>query len=358
MILHTITLQRSTIALKKPFITALRRVDAAESLVITLTTVDGIMAIGEAPPSVAITGESMQTMETAITQIIAPKILHVNFTTMAAMLQAVQESCTHHSSAKAAVDMAIYRLYARARSQSLLHFLGGSHTPLSTYVTISLNTPQIMANDAAEAYRNGDSFLKIKVGASDGRDLERITEVKQAVPKAAIIIDANQAWSYEQSLAIIDALKGMDIVAIEQPVKANEVHALKAITAYTSIDIIADEAVFTLEDARDIIASKSADIINIKLMKCGGISQALQIVALCRHHQVACMMGSMLEGIFSIEAAMCLAMTHRDVIQLVDLDSPILYETMPRHSVISCKERKLSITALDSSYEGETESKV
>ncbi len=357
MILSSLTTKRSCIPLKKPFITALRRVDAVESLILTLTTDEGLCAYGEAPPTVAVTGESMASIEATITHIIAPKILHVNFSNITAMLQAVQYSCVHHNSAKAAVDMAVYRLYAYAASQPLVTFLGGRHLPLSTYITISLNAPDIMANDAVEAYENGYPLLKIKVGAPDGHDLQRILHVKEAVPQAKIIVDANQAWSYEQSMTVVAALKGVDIVAIEQPVKAEARKVLRAITAASSIDIIADEAVFSLHDAQEVIRTNSADIINIKLMKCGGIYNALKIIALCRQHQIRCMMGSMLEGVYSIEAALHLAMAHRDVIRFVDLDSPVLYENMPRHSVISCKERKLSITALDSSYEGETESK-
>ncbi len=350
MIIDAITYTKVRIPLKKPFVTALRRVDAVESLRVTLHADTGIDAVGEAPPTVAITGESMDSIEQTIAHRIAPKLLHVNFSTMSAMLHVLHTSSHHHTSAKAAVDMAIYRLYAQAASQPLLHFIGGTqHHPIETYVTISLNTPQQMAADAIEAYRNGYHLLKIKVGSPDGKDGERILHVNRAVPQAKLIIDANQAWSYEQSIRIIDALHGIDIVAIEQPVIAHDTDALRAVTAYSPIDIIADEAVFSLDDAQKIIATNGADIINIKLMKCGGISKALEIIALCRDHQMPCMMGSMLEGVSSIEAALHVAMAHRDVIQLVDLDSPILYETMPRHSVISCKERKLSITTLDSS---------
>ncbi len=349
MTVINITVEHQSIPLKKPFITALRRVDAVESLRITLHTDTGLCGIGEAPPTVAITGDSLHAIRNALMQYITPKILHVNFSTMDDMLHALHQSSPHNGSAKAAVDMAIYRLYAQQASQSLVSFLGGTHQPLTTYVTISLNTPEVMANDAIEAYRCGYTCLKIKVGSSDGNDIARILHVNAAVPHARLLIDANQAWSYAQSIRVIDALKDVDIVAIEQPVRADDRHALKALTDYSPIDIIADEAVFSLEDATTIVRTQSADIINIKLMKCGGISRALEIIALCRKYRVPCMMGSMLEGIYSIEAALSVAMAHRDVIQLVDLDSPMLYETMPRHSVISCKERKLSITALDSS---------
>ena len=95
--------------------------------------------------------------------------------------------------------------------------------------------------------------------------------------------------------------------------------------------------------------------IGVKLMKCGGISKALEIIELCRKSQTPCMLGSMLEGAKSIEAAMHLAMANSDIIRICDLDSPILYEGLPKYSDISYIGNKLLITAMES-IEGEVES--
>jgi L-alanine-DL-glutamate epimerase-like enolase superfamily enzyme len=338
-----ITTALQTIALKKPFITALRRVESVESLLVTVVSKEGFTGKGEAPPTVAITGESIDSISQTIRTKIAPKLLHVNFTTLEEMLHAVKNSCSKNSSAKAAVDIALYNLFATQKNLPLYRFLGAKQRMLSTYITISLNHPEIMADDAKEAYRNGFHLLKIKVGSNDGKDLQRILHVKQSLPDAKIIIDANQAWSYEQSVAIIHHLKGICIEAIEQPVPAKETEALRNITALSPIPIIADEAVFTYEDAKKIIATKSADIINIKLMKCGGISSALEILALCKAHHIPCMLGSMLEGVTSIEAAMSIAMLHHDIIRYLDLDSPILYKSLPKYSKIICEKNTLSL---------------
>jgi L-alanine-DL-glutamate epimerase-like enolase superfamily enzyme len=89
---------------------------------------------------------------------------------------------------------------------------------------------------------------------------------------------------------------------------------------------MADEAVFTLEDAKQIIKSKSADMINIKLMKCGGLSKAVEILDYAREKGIKCMLGSMLEGPISINAALHLALAYGDVIKYIDLDSPLLYK--------------------------------
>ncbi len=347
MTIISVKTETKEIPLKKPFITSLRRVDCVQSVLVTLTTQNGSIAFGEAPPTVAITGESIESITHTIKKIITPKILHTNFSHITELLHVIHNSCNKNSSAKAAVDMAVYSLYAQKSHQPLCSFLGGNYTPLSTYTTISLNAVEVMANDATEAYDNGFTLLKIKVGSNDGYDLKRILHVKQAVNDVKLIVDANQAWSYKKSVSIINALKDMNIVAIEQPVIADDIGSLQAITQYSHIPIIADEAVFSIDDAREIIKRKAADIINIKLMKCAGISKALEIIKLCRHHNIPCMLGSMLEGATSIEAAMHLAMANQDVIKLIDLDSPILYETIPKYCAIDYKESKLLITALE-----------
>ncbi len=348
MMITSITTELKEIPLKKPFITALRRVDCVQSVLVTLKTKSGLTAFGEAPPTVAITGESIKSITHTINTIIAPKILHVNFSEMLDILDVVHKCCSKNSSAKAALDIAVYNLFAQESKQELCSFLGGNYAPIPTYITISLNSPKTMAEDALEAYENGFNLLKIKVGSDDHQDLERILHVKQSIPQAKLIIDANQAWSYDQSISIIKALKGVEIVAIEQPVIASDVNALEAITKLSPIPIIADEAVFTLEDALNIIEHQAADIINIKLMKCGGISKALEIILLCKEHKIPCMLGSMLEGAKSIEAALHLAMVYHDVIKYVDLDSPILYESIPKYSNVSYEKNRLQISAFES----------
>jgi o-succinylbenzoate synthase len=348
MMVTSINTEVQKIPLKKPFITALRRVEHVQSVLVSLSTQSTLVGLGEAPPTVAITGETLESITHTLTQCIAPAICNVRVESFLDLLPLVHHhGGSHNSSAKAAVDMALFDLAAKASNMPLHQFLGGTYQGIPTYITISLNAPEVMARDAKEAFENGFILLKIKVGSNDGKDLERILHVKHAAPNATIIIDANQAWDYEQSIAIIKALKMIDIKAIEQPVKAHDIASLQAVTAFSHIPIIADESVFTLEDAANVIERKAADIINIKLMKCGGISKALEIIALCRVHGIPCMLGSMLEGAKSIEAAMHLAMSHSDVITICDLDSPILYETLPKYSEVSYEKSTLLIPALN-----------
>ena len=130
----------------------------------------------------------------------------------------------------------------------------------------------------------------------------------------------------EDSLKYIDAIDENQIELIEQPVRAKDLDGLKTITQKSDIPILADESVFTLEDAKKIIESNSADMINIKLMKCGGVTKAIEILEYARENEIECMLGSMLEGPYSINVALHLAMAYEDIIKYVDLDSPLLYK--------------------------------
>ena len=121
-------------------------------------------------------------------------------------------------------------------------------------------------------------------------------------------------------------MKDIKIELIEQPVIADDLAGLKKITQISPIAILADEAVFSLEDARRVVESKSADMINIKLMKCAGVTKAVEILEYAREMGVSCMLGSMLEGPYSINVALHLAMVYSDVIKYIDLDSPLLYK--------------------------------
>jgi len=95
------------------------------------------------------------------------------------------------------------------------------------------------------------------------------------------------------------------------------------------VPILADEAVFTFEDARKVVAMDAADMINIKLMKCGGVTKAMEILEYARKKGITCMLGSMIEGPYSINITLYLAFAYRDVVKFIDLDSPLLYEELP-----------------------------
>lgn len=328
MTITQITLEIEKIPLRTPFITALRRVDDVENIRIAIHTDTPYIGYGAAPATKAITGEDLETIAHTIKKSIAPKLVGETFE-LKPLLDLLHTCCEGNSSAKAAVDMALYDLAAVSKESTLVAFLGASPKPLQSAVTISLKSPQEMADDAKEAFGRGFDILKVKVGGRDGLDITRIEAVREAVPEARLLIDANQAWDVNESLRIINAITPLNIELIEQPVIGSDIEGLRQITEKSSIAILADEAVFTLEDAKKVVESRAADLINIKLMKCGGISKAIEIIDYCHKNGVKCMMGSMLEGPISIALTAQLVMAYNDAFSHIDLDSPLLYKKIP-----------------------------
>ncbi|MDA3907903.1 MAG: dipeptide epimerase [Sulfurimonas sp.] len=311
MKIANISTEVKEIALKTPFITALRRVDTVEFVRVTVTCDDGSVAYGEAPSTRAVTGEDIYSILSGIafieeelidlTPVDAIKTLHL---------------AEMGSSAKAALDMALFSLIPDAKEKQNL--------TLETDITISLKDADEMIADATQAIANGMKILKVKFGL----DIKHAIAVTNRLSEldAKLIIDANQAWTLDDTMEYIDATLDAKLELIEQPVKASELHELRCITNYSHVPILADESVFTLEDAKTIVEYACADMINIKLMKCGGVTKAIEILEFARKNSVKCMLGSMLEGPISINAALNLAMEYSDVIAYIDLDSPLLYK--------------------------------
>ena len=325
-ILHVET-SLELIPLKTPFITALRRVENVEFVRVVLTCTNGFKAIGEAPATKAVTGEGIEEIMQSLLHV-EPLLLNKTLDEALSILHTSQIG----SSAKAAVDMAIVDLQAQEKNIPLYQFFGSSKpVTLQTDITVSFKPKEEMLRDATLAFNNGLHILKVKLAQDIDHAIAVTQEISKALPQAQLIIDANQAWSVEDTLTYIENLKDYKIELIEQPVLADDIEGLKTITCSSHIPILADEAVFTLEDAKKVVESKSADMINIKLMKCGGLSKAVEILEYAREKGVICMLGSMLEGPHSINAALHLAMAYSDVIKYIDLDSPLLYKEPSNH---------------------------
>lgn len=335
MIIKTITLSQHNIPLKHPFITALRRVDAVAFLRVKVETDCGKIGIGEAPPTKAITGDTLESISEAIATL-KPKLIDVS------VQQALHEvlTCKANNSAKAALDIALHNLIA---DNDLKKSLGAQVSTLKTAITISLDTPQQMAERAKEALERGLDILKVKVGGDDGRDIERIEAVCAVARDAKILLDANQAWSIEEAHSIIEKISPLNIELIEQPLIAGDLKGMAELTCKSTIPILADESAFDLEDVKKVLAHKAAHMINIKLMKCGGITPAIAIIKHCQKHGITCMMGSMLEGPNSIIAAAALAMAYPDTIQYIDLDSPLLYTDVTLAKPLTFHHNTLSL---------------
>jgi o-succinylbenzoate synthase len=327
MLIQRITVGDITLPLKVPFKTALRTVTHVNDLVLIIETDTGLRGYGEAPATAVITGDLLGSMRAALA-LMAPRLIGRDLLDFNALLATVHQSVVHHSSLKAALEIALYDLRAQQFGVPLYQLLGGGTPRIRTDVTISVNDSATMVQDCLRAVAEGFDALKVKVGGLTWQeDVDSTLAIHRAVgPHVSLRLDANQGWTPKQAVQVIRALEEAGVVLefVEQPVKAGDVAGLKFVTDHTLTPILADEAVFSVGDALHILSTHSADIINIKLMKTGGISKAIEVANLARQHHRSCMVGCMLESGISVTAAAHFAVAHADVVTLVDLDGPQL----------------------------------
>ena len=319
------------IPLVTPFKTALRSVDEVNDIVIALMTDTDAVGYGEAPPTAVITGDTKGSIATAIRDFIVPSIVGIDILDLDTIMTRLHASILKNTSAKACVDMAVYDLYAKALGQPLYKVLGGSSDTVETDLTISVDTVEKMVSDSVKAVSEGYRILKVKVGKEGLADIGRIQAIREAVgPDVLIRVDANQGWEPKDAVRIIRRLEdlGIGIDLVEQPVKAHDLAGMQMVTQNTYTPILADESIFSAEDAIKVIQMRAADLVNIKLMKTGGIYEALKICSIAEIYNVKCMMGCMLESKLAVSAGAHLAAA-KSVITRADLDGPGLCKIDP-----------------------------
>ncbi|MEH6941402.1 mandelate racemase/muconate lactonizing enzyme family protein [Bacillus sp. JJ722] len=348
MIIRDIETFPLSVPLIKPFKTALRTVVTAESIVVKISCDNGIVGWGEAPPTHVITGDSLASIKGAIETIYKPFIVGKNLLQYEALFQDLHATLVGNSSVKGALDMALYDCLAQYSGLPLYQYLGGNQDEIETDFTVSVNDPEEMGEDAKRYVAEGFNVLKVKVGKDDvATDLKRIKAIRQAVgDDIKLRLDANQGWSVKEAISIIRKMEDLQlgIELIEQPVHKEDIRGLKAVTDSVDTLIMADESVFTAKDAFEVLRTRSADLINIKLMKSGGIYKALLINRMAELCGVECMVGSMIETRLAISAAAHFAASQRNITRF-DFDAPLLLAQDPIQGGVCYEGRKITFSA-------------
>lgn len=335
------------VPLKTPFKTALRTVEAVEDVVVIVSTDSGEVGYGEAPATAVITGDTHGSIIEAINKFITPRLIGEDIANLNRITELIQSSLERNFSAKAAVEIAIYDLFGQLYGAPLYKMLGGGVPVITTDITISVDYIDKMVADSIAAVDRGFESLKIKVGKDIGVDIERVKAIYAAVQGRALLrLDANQGWTAKQAVYAMHTLEdaGVHLELLEQPVKAQDIDGLKYVTDRVHTPVMADESVFGPAQVVDLIKMRAADIINIKLMKTGGISNAIRIADIAGLYGVECMIGCMIESSISVAAAVHLAVAKSSVITKVDLDGPSLCAFNPVDGGVIFNESEISIT--------------
>ena len=335
------------VPLKTPFKTALRTVEQVEDVVVMVDTDSGHTGYGSAPATAVITGDTHGSIVDAIRHYIAPRLVGQDIANLNRITHLVQGAMEKNSSAKAAVEIAVHDLWGQLYGAPLYQLLGGGDPVITTDITISVDYIDKMVADSIAAVERGFESLKIKVGKDIGVDIERTKAIHAAVEGRALLrLDANQGWTAKQAVYALQTLEdaGVKLELVEQPVKAHDLEGLRYVTERVHTPVMADESVFGPMEVIELIRMRAADIVNIKLMKTGGISNAVRIADICGMHGIDCMIGCMLESSIGVAAAVHLAVAKSDVITKVDLDGPSLCQFDPVDGGVIFNESEITVT--------------
>jgi L-Ala-D/L-Glu epimerase len=296
-----------------PFVTALRKATAVDTLVVEVVDADGRSGFGEAPEVWRVTGASVAGAEACVRGQLAPALLGRDPDDLVARCREVRRAVAGNEAAKAAVDVALHDLAARRLGVPLVRLLGGSALAVPTDVTLSAGEAGSLAAAGRERVAEGFTVLKLKVGLDAAGDLERVRAVREAVgPGVLIRLDANQGWTPREAVRVIRGIEdaGLNVELVEQPVPSWDLDGLAWVSDRVEVPILADEAVYGVRDLVAVIRRRAADLVNVKLAKCGGLAPARVLLGLAEEHGIGTLVGSMMESPVGVTAAASLVAAH------------------------------------------------
>ncbi len=290
--------EKIQIPLRKPFKIALGTTTNYTGYILKICS-SGICGFGEAVPSPRITGDTLGSIESTF-KIFKPALIGEEFTKIGNIMNRLNSLITGNTAAKAAVDMALHDLLGRKFRVKVSDLLGGERDRIKTSVTIGIGSVGESVKRAVELTNLGAKILKVKIGLNPDEDIERIREIRN-VTDAKIRVDANQGYSLKQALRVLKAIERYDVEFAEQPINMHRIDDLRVLRENVAIPIMADESIHTKEDVLRLVGV--VDAINIKLMKSGGIREAMQIASIAKAAGMKIMVGCMVETKLGIAAA-------------------------------------------------------
>lgn len=324
MKIKSITSWTADLGNTKPYTIAFKTVDEVNNAFVEITLDNGITGIGSGNPSEYVTGESFKQCKEALSEQTISFLVGRDIREIHQLTFEVWKKFPKNPAARAALDIALYDAFTKFLNIPLVKYLGQKIQSLPTSNTIGIKNVVETLKEAQEYGERGFKILKVKLGIDLNEDIERMVKLREKFGKKFIIrIDANQGYTPEKTIEFYQRTKHLDIELIEQPLPAKEIDLMKKLPDEIRKLIAADESLLTPKNALELVKPPLAcGIFNIKLMKCGGISQALKIADVAAQEDVDLFWGCNDEGIVSITAALHAAFSCANT-KYIDLDGSL-----------------------------------
>ncbi len=337
--------RRIQMEMAESYTIAYETVTRADNIFLCLETDTGLKGFGCSAPDLAVTRETGEETLKTVDKVIAPALYNRDPLRLTALNEGLRKVLKQQPAARAMVDMALYDLLAKIAGLPLYQLLGGYRRSILTSMTIGILPLKETIAQAKRHAADGFLALKIKGGCDVAADIARVHAVRQHLgPKIKLRFDANQGYSVEQALHFVREVNRADLELLEQPTPKDDDRLLGRITRKAPIPIMADESLMGLGDVFRLAKRELADMVNIKLMKTGGIAYAVQINAVARAAGIGAMVGCMDESALAIAAGLHFALSSANVTH-ADLDGHIGLLNDPAAGAVILKNGRLFPTS-------------
>jgi L-Ala-D/L-Glu epimerase len=325
LIIQEVALYKLRIPLKEPFITSLAKEYFVENIIVIIKTNNGIEGSGECSPYMPVNGESMDTCF-VVGQYFARLLKGKDPLQIQACLTAMDRLIYGNSSIKSAFDIALHDIMGQYKGMSLYELYGGKNDKeLATDYTVSLDEAGKMAADAVKIKEAGYPAIKVKLGESKKKDVERIKKIREAVGfEIPLRIDANQGWDLKTAIQTLKALDKYKIEHCEEPIPRWDFMQLRKVRKKSPVPIMADESCGDHHDAERLIRLRACDMFNIKIGKSGGLINVWKIIQLAEQANMPMQVGAFMESRLGMTASAHLALCS-DHIHYCDFDTPLMH---------------------------------
>lgn len=290
----------------KPYTIAFKTVDEVWNAFVEITLDNGVTGIGAGNPSEYVVGETLEQCLEALKEENLSFLIGRDIRELNQLLYELLKQFPANPSARAALDIALHDAFTKTLGIPLVKYLGQKIQKLPTSNTIGIKSVAETLTEAEDYVKRGFRVLKVKLGRNLEEDIERLIKLREQFGSTVVLrIDANQGYSIEDTIQFYGRTYDLNIELIEQPLPARDVEGMKSLPKEVRNVIAADESLISPVDAMELIKPpKACGIFNIKLMKCGGIGQALKIADIAEHEGIDLFWGCNDESIVSITAAL------------------------------------------------------
>ena len=308
-----------TMPLAEPYAIAHGSYDRAENVFLRLVPDKGAPGYGCAAPDPGVSGETADDVLAALSAA-EPLLAGADPLARNRVLARLTPALGGRPSARAAIDMALHDLLGKAAGLPLWRLLGGYRARMRTSVTVGILPEAETVERARARVAEGFRCLKLKGGLDPEVDVERVRAVRAAVgPRIELRFDANQGYSVEQAVRFVEATRAARVALLEQPTPSGEPALLGRVSRAVAIPVMADESLLSLRDAFRLARKDLVDMVNVKLMKVGGLTDALATDSVARSAGLEVMVGCGDESALAIAAGLAFALARPNV-AYADLD--------------------------------------